>query len=123
MEQLETKQQGRQSLGWIGQAVSGILLIVIVVLHMFFQHFEAQGLLRAGQVVEHVSSSAIFWLEILFVLVVTYHALMGVRAILFDLRLTDATRRKISVGLTILGVLTAVYGVALAILIRSQALV
>ncbi|MBI1877326.1 MAG: hypothetical protein HYR94_03675 [Chloroflexi bacterium] len=122
MQQLETKRQARQSLAWIGQAVSGVLLIVILLLHMYFQHFEAQGLLDAGEVVGHVSSPIIFALEILFVIVVTYHALLGIRAVVFDLNLTESTRRNISMGLTILGVATVVYGVLMAILIRSQAL-
>ncbi len=122
MQQLETKMQARQSLVWIGQAVSGVLLIIILLLHMYFQHFQAQGLLDAGEVVGHVSSPIIFALEILFIIVVTYHALLGIRAIVFDLSLSESTRRNISVGLTILGGATAVYGVILAILIQSQAL-
>jgi succinate dehydrogenase hydrophobic anchor subunit len=122
MQQLETKTQARQSLVWIGQAVSGVLLIVILLLHMYFQHFAAQGLLDASGIVAHVSSPFIFALEILFVIVVTYHALLGIRAVVFDLNLSETTRRNISVGLTILGIATVVYGVILAILIRSQVL-
>jgi len=122
MPQLETKKQARPSWVWIGQVVSGVLLIVIVLLHLYFQHFATQGLLDAGQVVAHVSSPLIFTLEVLFVIVVTYHALLGIRAVIFDLSLSEATRRNISVGLTILGVATVVYGVILAILIQSQAL-
>lgn len=123
MPQVETKKQVRQSLIWIGQAVSGILLIVIVLLHMYFNHFQAQGLLDANEVVSHISGSVIFALEILFIIVVTYHALAGVQAIIFDLNLSQATRRKVSIGLTILGLVTIVYGIILAVLIRSQALV
>jgi succinate dehydrogenase hydrophobic anchor subunit len=123
MPQLETKMQTRSSWAWIGQAVSGVLLIAILLLHMYFQHFQSQGLLDAGEVVGHVSSFLIFALEILFIIVVTYHALLGVRAVIFDLNLSESTRRKVSVGLTILGVATALYGVILAFLIQSQALV
>lgn len=122
MQQLEIKKQARQSLVWIGQAVSGVLLIGILLLHMYFQHFAAQGLLDAGGVIAHVSSPFIFALEILFVIVVTYHALLGIRAVVFDLNLSQTARRNISVGLAILGAATIVYGVILAILIRSQAL-
>jgi succinate dehydrogenase hydrophobic anchor subunit len=75
MQQVETKKQARQSLGWIGQAVSGILLIVIVLLHMSLHHFQSQGLLSASEVIAQVSNPAFLALEILFVIVVTYHAL------------------------------------------------
>ena len=119
MQQPELEKQARQSLGWIGQAVSGILLIVILILHMFYHHFQ-EGLLTANEVVAHVSQPAIFALEIVFILVVIYHALLGVKAIIFDLNLSESVRQKVSVGLTILGVVTAVYGVILAFLIRSQ---
>ncbi|GAB4409386.1 MAG: hypothetical protein Fur0044_02930 [Anaerolineae bacterium] len=122
MPDLEIKPQARSSLAWIGQAVSGVLLMVILLLHMYFQHFEGQGLLNAGQVVVHVSSASIFFLEILFVIVVTYHALLGVRAVIFDFNLGESTRRTISVGLTVLGIVTAAYGIMLAILIQTQIL-
>jgi succinate dehydrogenase cytochrome b556 subunit len=122
MPQLETKKRTRQSWAWIGQVISGVLLIVIALLHLYFQHFAAQGLLNAGEVVTHVSSPLIFTLEVLFVIVVTYHALLGIRAVIFDLSLSEVTRRNISVGLTILGLATVVYGVILAILIQSQVL-
>jgi succinate dehydrogenase hydrophobic anchor subunit len=96
MPQLETKKQARQSWAWIGQVVSGVLLIVIVLLHLYFQHFAAQGLLNAGEVVAHVSSPLIFTLEVLFVIVVTYHALLGIRAVIFDEPVIE--RRFKSVG-------------------------
>src|SRR5262245_9941251 len=118
----QTINQTHPSVAWLGQAVSGVLLIVIVLLHLYFHHFAAQGLLAAGDVVTHVSSPFIFILELLFVIVVTYHALLGIRAIIFDLNLSAATRRNISRALAVLGVATVVYGVVLAILIRSYAL-
>ena len=118
MQQSERKQQARQSSGWIWQAVTGVLLIVIVILHMIFHHFQ-EGLLSVSQVVAHVANPAIFALEILFVLAVTYHALLGIKAVIFDLQLSDSARWKVSMGLTVLGVITVVYGVILAFLIRS----
>jgi succinate dehydrogenase hydrophobic anchor subunit len=121
MQQPEIDKQTRQSLSWIGQVVSGVLLIVILLLHMLFQHFQ-EGLLSANEVIRHVSNPAIFVLELLFIIVVSYHALLGIKAVIFDLKLSDITRRKISVGLTILGIVTIGYGIVLAFLIRSQSL-
>jgi succinate dehydrogenase hydrophobic anchor subunit len=48
--------------------------------------------------------------------------MLGVRAILYDLKLSDTARHRITVWLTLLGVVTAVYGVILAVLIRTQML-
>jgi succinate dehydrogenase hydrophobic anchor subunit len=121
MQQPEIDKRTRQSLSWIGQAISGGLLVVILLLHMLFHHFQ-EGLLSADEVIRHVSSSAIFVLELLFIIVVSYHALLGIKAVIFDLKLSHTTRRKISMGLTILGIVTVGYGIVLAFLIRSQSL-
>ena len=121
MQQLE-KKLARQSLDWIGQAVSGLLLVIIVLLHMIFHHFQ-EGLLSVNEVIAHVSSPANFALELAFVIVVTYHALLGIKAVIFDLQLSDAARRRVSTALTVLGIVTVAYGIILAFLIRSQSLI
>lgn len=111
-----------QSSAWPIQAVTGVLLIIVVFLHMLFNHFQEGGMLDAAGVILHVANPFIFILEILFVVLVTYHALLGVRAIIYDLSASEITRRRVNTGLAILGIVTVVYGVALAWLIRSQLL-
>lgn len=123
MQQLRDKTQSRPSFAWLGQAVSGILLIAILLLHIYFQHFQARGLLSAGEVMAHIASPVIVGLEILFVIVVTYHALLGIRAIIFDLSLTETIRRKVTIALTILGVLTVVYGLIVLLMTWVKAVV
>jgi succinate dehydrogenase hydrophobic anchor subunit len=49
-------------------------------------------------------------LEILFLITVTVHALLGVRAILFDLGLSDQAERRVTQALAAVGVLTIGYG-------------
>jgi len=120
MPQLETKKYAQRSLfSWIGQAVSGVLLVVVLLLHMLFQHFQV-GLLTASEVVAHIARPAIFVLEIVFLITVTYHALLGIKMVIFDLKLSEAARQRVSVGLTILGVVTVGWGIILAFLISSQ---
>ena len=121
--QLENKRPVRLSLTWVGQAVSGVLLIIILLLHMYFHHFATGGLLNVNEIISHISRPAIFILEILFIPVVTYHALLGIRAILFDLNLSELARRRVTLALTGLGLVTIIYGVILAFLIRSQSLI
>ena len=120
-----TAQPGQplvQSSAWPIQAVTGILLIIVVFLHMFFNHFQEGGMFDAAGVVLHISNPLIFILEILFIIFVTYHALLGLRAIIFDLSPSQPTRRKINTILTIVGIVTIMYGIVLAWLIRSQLL-
>jgi succinate dehydrogenase cytochrome b556 subunit len=96
---------------WIWQALSGVLLILLLGLHMVAQHYVVEGGLRTFQdVVAYLQNPVILILEALFLLVVTYHAMVGVRAILFDLGLSDAARRTTTRVLTVLGLLILLWG-------------
>ncbi len=96
---------------WIWQAVTGLGIIFLVGLHMIAHHFVVQGGLRNfEQVQAYIRNPLILILEVLFLITVTAHALLGVRAILFDLGLSDRAERAVSQGLTVLGVLTVGYG-------------
>jgi succinate dehydrogenase cytochrome b556 subunit len=109
------------SWSWILQALTGALLVVLLGLHMVVQHFVVAGGLRNfDQVVQYLSNPFVFLLEIAFLIVVTWHALLGVRAVLLDLGLTPATERKLSTTLTIIGVAVVAYGVWLSATIISQ---
>jgi succinate dehydrogenase / fumarate reductase membrane anchor subunit len=109
------------SWSWILQALTGALLLVLLGLHMVVQHFVVEGGLRNyEQVVQYLSNPFVFFLEVAFLIVVTWNALPGVRAILLDLGLKPATERNLSTALTIIGVLTIAYGIWLSATIVSQ---
>jgi succinate dehydrogenase hydrophobic anchor subunit len=99
--------------GWVLQVVTGGALLVLVVVHLVAQHFvvDAPGGLRDhASVLAYLSSPVIVVLESLFLLAVTWHAMLGVRAILLDLGLSPIGRRRVTVGVTALGVVTLGYG-------------
>lgn len=109
------------SWSWILQAGTGALLLVLLGLHMVVQHFVVEGGLRDYQhVVQYLSNPFVFLLEIAFLITVTWHALLGVRAILLDLGLKPATEQKLSTALTIIGVVAVAYGIWLSATIVSQ---
>ena len=109
------------SWSWILQALTGALLVVLLGLHMVVQHFVVAGGLRNfDQVVQYLSNPFVFLLEIAFLIVVTWHALLGVRAVLLDLGLKPATEHKLSTSLTIIGVAVVAYGVWLSATIILQ---
>ncbi|HEX2987050.1 MAG TPA: hypothetical protein VHS06_02640 [Chloroflexota bacterium] len=109
------------SLGWLVQAVSGLLLVVLLLLHMIANHFVAAGGLQSFQdVVRYLSNPLILVLETAFLVTVTSHALLGVRAVLFDLNLSAGAKRAVTALLTVLGVAMVGYGVWLtSIILRS----
>jgi succinate dehydrogenase hydrophobic anchor subunit len=103
---------GPGSLGWIVQAITGAGLLVLAGLHMIAHHFVVEGGLRNfADVQAYIGNPLIATLEVLFLVTVTVHALLGVRAILFDLGLSDATEQRITWTLRVIGFITVAYGV------------
>lgn len=124
MAHLETEQAVRQqdSSGalWLVQAFTGILLVPILLLHMVAHHFVVEGGLREfQQVVDYISNPAIFTITIIFLVVVTVHAALGLRAILIDLRPSASTRQIINWVLIIASVAAIIYGIWLEITIAN----
>ena len=62
-----------------------------------------------------------FVLEILFLVVVTTHAMLGLRSVLFDFGLSVRGKRLVARGLLVLGIVTVAYGVTLISVLASRA--
>lgn len=108
---MQNTQKHRGSLGWIAQAISGVLLILLAGLHMIAQHFVVKdGLRNFEEARSYLANPVILPLEVGFLVVVTVHALLGVRAVLFDLGLSAATEKRITQAFWVIGSLTIVYG-------------
>jgi succinate dehydrogenase hydrophobic anchor subunit len=100
------------SWSWLWQAVTGIGLIALAGLHMIAHHFVVpQGIRDFAGIVEYLSNPIIVALEVAFLVAVTAHAILGVRAILFDLGLSARAERIVTRILTGVGMLTVAYGI------------
>ncbi len=107
---------------FVGQVVSGVALLVLLGLHMVAQHFIVPTGLRFYQdVVAWLRNPVMVVVEVTFLVVVTYHALVGLRAILFDFGFTERAERRITLALWVVGIATIVYGVALFAAILNAA--
>lgn len=123
-ERMGTERRGRETLVWRATASTGVALVALVVVHMVAHHFVVQGTggLRSYlQVLEYVANPVIFAIELLFLVVVTVHAMLGLRSVLFDLATGERARAWISRGLMLLGVVTVAYGVLLIVTLASRA--
>ena len=99
---------------FVGQVLSGAALLALLTLHMIAQHFVVPtGLRFYDDVIDWLQSPVVVAVDIAFLVFVTYHALLGVRAILFDFGLSERTERRITGILVVVGVGTVVYGVVL----------
>jgi succinate dehydrogenase hydrophobic anchor subunit len=105
---------------WIIQAVSGLLLILLLGLHMIAHHFIVEGGLRTYQdVIDYISHPVVFILEILFLIVVAPHAMLGLRGIIMDLGPSESARRTIVWVFRILTILVLGYGIWLALALQN----
>ena len=104
-------KEPKASSGWLWQVLTGVGLVFLLGLHFIANHFIVKGGLRDfANVVSYLRNPIILVLEVLFLVVVTTHAMLGVRAIVTDLGLSDRIEKRLSQALTIIGVLTVVYG-------------
>jgi succinate dehydrogenase hydrophobic anchor subunit len=109
---------------WRAVAGTGMALLVLVTAHMVAHHFVVDrvgGLRTYHQVLEYIRHPAIFTIECLFLLVVTAHALLGLRGVLFDMGFDARARRRIDVALWVLGIVTVSYGFFLVGTLASRA--
>ncbi len=122
MGQAARERQDRSRAGalWLIQAISGLLLVALLGLHMVAHHFVVEGGLRDFQeVLAYVSNPVIFFLEVVFLVVVTTHAMLGLRAIVRDLNLSATAARTADWILALVGAAALIYGVWLAVAIQQ----
>ena len=108
-------------LGWAWQAITGVLVLGLVTLHMIANHFVVAGGLRDyHDVVAYISNPIILPLEILFLVIVSWHGLLGLRAVIFDFGLSVRAERRVTRVLYGVWVVTIVYGLALLAIVISH---
>ena len=95
---------------WWLQALSGVLLVVLLGVHLFVNHFLAGGLLTYAAIAAYLRQPWALALEILFLLTVVTHALVGVRALVLDWGVSPAAERHITRGFAVLGAAAVAYG-------------
>lgn len=118
--QKKTAQSDLAGTLWLVQAISGLLLILLLGLHMIAHHFIVEGGLRTFQdVIDYVSNPIIFALEVAFLIIVTPHAMLGLRAIILDLNPSEGARKATDWILTIVGIAAVGYGIYLAVALQQ----
>jgi len=105
-----------------GQMVSGAALVVLMTLHLVAQHLVVPtGLRDTEGVVSGLRNPAMLVMEIAVLAFVAYHALAGVRVVLFDIGFSVRTEARIARLLSIAWIGTVIYGIALFAAILAAA--
>lgn len=113
-----------RSRGWRWTAITGVALLVLVTIHMVAHHFVVEsigGLRTYADVLDYIRTPVIFVIEGVFLVVVTVHAMLGLRSVLLDFGLTERWRHLLERSLVALGVVTIVYGFVLLGVLASRA--
>ena len=106
----ETQPASGGSLAWIFQVVSGVLLAGLLGAHIVTQHLVVKGGLRDyAQVLSYLSNPVVLAVESLFVIVLIWHAMLGLRAVLLDFGFGPRGQALITRGVVALGAVTAAY--------------
>src|SRR6266849_3795069 len=104
-------REPKASSGLLWQVFTGVGLVFLLGLHFFANHFIVTGGLRDfADVVSYSRNPIILVLEVLFLVVVATHAMLGVRAIVLDFGISDHAEKRLSQVLTLVGILTVAYG-------------
>lgn len=116
------KSAQRDSAGasWLILAFSGLALIPILGLHMIAHHFIVEGGLRTFQdVIDYISNPVVFALEVIFLIVVTPHAMLGLYGIIMDLGPSRRAKKAIVWIFRVITVIVIGYGIWLAIALQE----
>lgn len=104
-------QEPEASSSWLWKASTGVALLLLLGLHLIANHFIAKGGLRGyADVVAYLRSPVFLIIEALFLTTVTIHAMLGVRSIVMDFGLSARAEKRLTVAVTVIGVLTVSYG-------------
>ena len=109
---------------WLIKMISGGLIIIFLLTHFIINHLTGTaggGLLTFQEVIQLYTSPGYLVLEILFLITVVAHALIGFRSVILDLNPARSAMTVIDWLLVILGIGSVVYGIWLALAVAAQA--
>lgn len=103
---------------WLYKIIAGVLIVFLLGLHFVINHLVApQGLLTWSDVVAYYQNPIIPLIEIIFLIVVISHSLIGLRSIILDLNPSAAVLRGLDIFFVLLGIVSSVYGIWLVTVI------
>jgi len=96
---------------WLFKIVSGVLILVVLIIHLIVNHFLGENaLLTYADVINYFSNPIIPVMELFFLTFVVTHSLVGLRGVILDLKPSDGVLKVVDVVLVLGGVTAIVYG-------------
>lgn len=108
---------------WLIKIATGPLLVLVIGLHFAVNHYlgsMSSGLMTYEDIIAYYQNPIIPIIEIVFLVTVVTHCLIGLRGIILDMNPSRSVLKIVTWLMVILGVFSVGYGVWLAFAIASQ---
>ncbi|MEM0301779.1 MAG: succinate dehydrogenase [Archaeoglobaceae archaeon] len=104
--------RGFEPIAWVLQAITGIAMVFLITVHFFATH-SAHDLLSYESAVERLKSFDYKLFYALLLIVVSFHAFNGLRAVILDTEGGMKRKRLVNVSIAMLAILAIAYGLFL----------
>jgi succinate dehydrogenase / fumarate reductase membrane anchor subunit len=104
--------RGFEPLAWLFQVITGILMVFLITVHFLVTH-SAHNLLSYESVVERLSRLDYRLFYALLLLVVSFHAFNGLRAVILDIEGGMRRKRLVNALVSVFAVVVIAYGLFL----------
>ena len=106
---------------WLIKIFTGMAVIIVLGIHLVVNHLVApNGLLSYADVIAYYKNPIIPAMEILFLVIVVSHSLLGLRSILLDLQPSQIILKWVDRAMLGIGTTAIIYGTWLALKIASS---
>lgn len=96
---------------WLYKIVAGVVIVLLLALHFIVNHLVApSGLLTYQEVILYYQNPIIPIIEVIFLIFVVSHALVGLRSIVLDLNPSNQLLRLIDILFYVAGAGFIIYG-------------
>jgi succinate dehydrogenase hydrophobic anchor subunit len=103
---------------WLFKIVAGLMIVVLLGIHYVVNHLlPSSGLLSYSEVVQYYQNPIIPVMEIIFLIFVISHALVGLRSILLDLNPSNRILRAADILFIVVGLGFSIYGIWLVLVV------
>ncbi len=112
------------TLGWLLQRITAALVFIALGAHFWAIHYDIVGAdLTYKSVLHRFGNPWLVTVDIALLTTGIYHALNGVRAVIFDFGLSAKAQRTVTWGLIVFGLLALLFGInTLMVFLRGNAL-
>jgi len=102
------------SWAWFLQRLSAVLLVVLLTIHIYVDHYWHVGEdITVDSVNERLRELTFIVVDYSMLAMVLLHGLNGTRTVLFDFDMFIKRKKTVDIGLWVLGIATMIWGIAI----------